>query len=93
MMRFEDPCSGSKFALDGVYVHGPALRNLDQYPVRVWNEQIQVELSRIIPGAEITRQYLKSISKCGYRIYDAASDRESSVGPGKILVSVPVYCP
>ena len=32
--RFECPCHGSKFQLDGTYIEGPAPRNLDRYEVR-----------------------------------------------------------
>lgn len=37
--RFEDPCSGSKFTLDGLYIEGPSVRGLDMHPVHVSNEQ------------------------------------------------------
>lgn len=31
--RFECPCHGSKFQLDGTYIEGPAPRNLDRFAV------------------------------------------------------------
>lgn len=31
--RFECPCHGSKFELDGAYIGGPAPRDLDRFPV------------------------------------------------------------
>jgi cytochrome b6-f complex iron-sulfur subunit len=31
--RFECPCHGSKFQLDGTYIEGPAPRNLDRFEV------------------------------------------------------------
>ena len=34
-LRFEDPCSGSKFTLTGVWIEGPASRNLDTYPYHI----------------------------------------------------------
>src|SRR5574341_2155488 len=33
--RFECPCHGSKFSREGVYIEGPAPRNLDRMVVRV----------------------------------------------------------
>lgn len=33
--RFECPCSGSKFELDGTYIEGPSPRSLDRYELKV----------------------------------------------------------
>jgi cytochrome b6-f complex iron-sulfur subunit len=33
--RFINPCSGSKFQVDGTYIEGPSPRNLDRYHMRV----------------------------------------------------------
>ena len=33
--RFKDPCSGSKFALDGTLIEEPAVRDLIAYPVTI----------------------------------------------------------
>lgn len=33
--RFECPCHGSKFELDGGYIEGPAPRRLDRFPVTI----------------------------------------------------------
>ena len=48
--QFIDPCSGSKFALDGTLQEGPAERGLDRYEVRVRNGRIQVNLNELILG-------------------------------------------
>ena len=48
--RFEDPLTGSRFALDGTWLLGPATRNLDRYPVTVEDGQIWIETSRLMPG-------------------------------------------
>lgn len=37
--RFECPCCGSKFQLDGTYIEGPAARGMDQYPMTVTTER------------------------------------------------------
>lgn len=36
--RFECPCHGSKYQLDGTYVEGPAPRDLDRFVVRLVDE-------------------------------------------------------
>ena len=33
--RFECPCHGSKFQLDGTYIEGPAPRSLDRFPLTI----------------------------------------------------------
>ncbi len=33
--RFEDPCYGAKFQLDGTFIEGPSARDLDRYPLAV----------------------------------------------------------
>lgn len=48
--QFIDPCSGSKFALDGTLLEGPAERGLDQYEVRVQNGRIQINFENLILG-------------------------------------------
>jgi cytochrome b6-f complex iron-sulfur subunit len=48
--RFEDPCYGSKFTLDGTLLEGPATRNLDQYPITEKSGELFVDLTTIIPG-------------------------------------------
>lgn len=37
--RFECPCHGSKFELDGTYIEGPAPRSLDRFPVKALDAQ------------------------------------------------------
>lgn len=48
--RFEDPCSGSKFAPDGTWLQGPATRDLDRLPVKIEAEQVWVDPSTVIEG-------------------------------------------
>jgi cytochrome b6-f complex iron-sulfur subunit len=48
--RFEDPCYGSKFTLDGRLLEGPAAQNLNQYPITEKSGELFVDLKTIIPG-------------------------------------------
>lgn len=48
--RFEDPCSGSKFSLTGQLIDGPAVQNLDQYPITENSGELFVDLTTLIPG-------------------------------------------
>jgi hypothetical protein len=48
--RFEDPCSGSKFTLDGQLIVSPAPRNLDQYILTVKNGRLFIDPAHLIPG-------------------------------------------
>ncbi len=48
--QFIDPCSGSKFALDGTLQEGPAERSLDRYEVRVRNGRIQINFHELFLG-------------------------------------------
>jgi nitrite reductase/ring-hydroxylating ferredoxin subunit len=48
--RFEDPCTASKFRLDGTCIEGPATRNMDRYPVKIVGGQILINISRVIQG-------------------------------------------
>lgn len=41
--RFEDPCYGAKFTLDGHYLEGPAQRNLDRHPFTRQRDEIWVD--------------------------------------------------
>jgi Rieske Fe-S protein len=47
---FRDPCSGTTYDLNGFRVFGPAPRGLDQYPVRIVNGNIEVDVN---PNARI----------------------------------------
>jgi Rieske Fe-S protein len=49
-VAFEDPCGGSVFALDGIWVGGPAPRALDHYPVRVVDDIAEIRVNRLIMG-------------------------------------------
>jgi hypothetical protein len=48
--QFIDPCSGSKFALDGTLQEGLAERSLDRYEVQVRNGRIQINFHELILG-------------------------------------------
>jgi hypothetical protein len=48
--RFEDPCYGSKFTLDGLLINPPATQNLTTYPVIIEGDEIWVDLSQPKPG-------------------------------------------
>jgi cytochrome b6-f complex iron-sulfur subunit len=61
--RFEDPCSGSKFTLDGRLIQPPAQRNLDSYPIAIKNGEIWVDLSQLNLG-EITEPLCKLDKSC-----------------------------
>ncbi|MDH5508198.1 MAG: hypothetical protein OEZ02_13330 [Anaerolineae bacterium] len=50
--RFEEPCLGSTYALDGSYLTGPSPRGMDQYPVRTEDGSVQIIADMLIPGAE-----------------------------------------
>lgn len=40
--RFEDPCFGSRFDLEGKYISGPSQRHLDQLPATIQGNMIWV---------------------------------------------------
>jgi hypothetical protein len=49
--RFEDPYTGSKFALTGEYIEGPAQRSLDRYAYTVLPDgTVRVDLWQVTPG-------------------------------------------
>jgi len=49
--RFEDPCGGSKFEIDGTWIEGPAPRGLDRYPVAIDSAgAVTVNLWNLIEG-------------------------------------------
>ena len=49
--RFEEPCGGSKFFMDGRWLEGPALRNLDRYLVVIDRDgTVRIETWRTIKG-------------------------------------------
>lgn len=50
--RFSDPCYGSRFAVDGAYLSGPAPRNLDELPAELRGTMIWVR-NEIIYGKPI----------------------------------------
>jgi hypothetical protein len=47
--KFEDPCYGSRFSIDGAYEFGPAPRSLDELPAEVRDQMIWVR-NKIIYG-------------------------------------------
>jgi len=50
--RFEDPCHGAHYRLDGQWFEGPPARDLDRYPVRIEGDDLKVDLTRLIRGEE-----------------------------------------
>jgi cytochrome b6-f complex iron-sulfur subunit len=50
--RFECPCSGSKFQLDGTYISGPAPRNLDRFILHVETSNGIIHTGRRLPGVD-----------------------------------------
>ena len=48
--RFEDPCSGSAYRIDGTVVRHPAFTDLDQYPFRIVNGRLMVDTQERIRG-------------------------------------------
>jgi cytochrome b6-f complex iron-sulfur subunit len=50
--RFECPCPGSKYTIDGVVIEGPAPRNLDYYPIEKFDDgTIRVDTRYLLWGA------------------------------------------
>lgn len=49
--RFEDPCSGSKFRLDGTLIGSPATRDLDRLELTVRKGKVYIETGRVELGA------------------------------------------
>ncbi len=47
---FRDPCSGSRFDLSGVLIVGPALRDMDRYPVEVRGATLVIDLDGVERG-------------------------------------------
>ena len=94
-IRFEDPCSGSTFALDGTYRGGPAYRGLDQYPFSIQQGQIQIDPTGRIPGpfrGEDPQENNSAV--CGNRIFHFSHQpkiREQV--PGIIISQEPLRCP
>ena len=41
--KFEDPCYGSRFSIDGAYEFGPAPRSLDELPADIRDQMIWVK--------------------------------------------------
>lgn len=48
--RFEDPCLGSKYALDGIYVFGPSPRGMDHYAYRIIDGKLWVDMTNKLLG-------------------------------------------
>lgn len=51
--RFNDPCLGTMYKMDGTYVSGPSPRSLDRFAVHVTNNQVAVNTSIIMRGAPL----------------------------------------
>ena len=68
--RFEDPCSGSKYRLDGVIISGPATRDLDYYTVTVEpNGEILIDVSQFTAG-QCRELYTGSATQTSYEVWD-----------------------
>lgn len=48
--RFEDPLSGAKYSLEGEYIEGPAQRGMDRYDHKIVDNQLWINLNKIIEG-------------------------------------------
>ena len=49
--NFEDLISGSRFALDGSHIEGPAMRDISRFPHELRDGNLYVDLSEPAPGA------------------------------------------
>jgi len=50
LSRFQEPCGGAFFALDGSYLGGPSPRAMDSFPVRIEEDEVWVEITTQILG-------------------------------------------
>ena len=50
--RFECPCHGSVYDLGGEWIHGPAPRGMDRFPLSLENGEIVVDTNRRIDGPD-----------------------------------------
>ena len=50
--RFECPCHGSVFNIAGEWITGPSPRGMDQHPLTVENDELVVDTSKKITGAD-----------------------------------------
>lgn len=76
--RFECPCHGSKFQLNGLYIEGPAPRSLDRFElVAVLADDSEVESNEqgILEVADIS-QIKELIVRTGARIQGPSSGQE-----------------
>ncbi len=48
--HFVDPCLGSKYALDGIYVYGPSPRGMDRYAYRIIDGNVWVDMTNKLLG-------------------------------------------
>jgi len=48
--RFECPCHGSKFTVEGCYIEGPAPRGMDKYGTEVVDDVVVIDTDELIPG-------------------------------------------
>lgn len=79
VQRFIDPCSGDEWELDGRLNrrHSAELwsrRNLDQYPIRVQEGKMTVQLDQLIPGAPLERTPSAWDAQYGITLTVVASD-------------------
>ena len=68
--RFEDPCSGSKYRLDGIIISGPATRDLDYYTVMVGaSGEILIDTSQFTSG-RCRELYTGPATQISYKVWD-----------------------
>ena len=48
--RFDDPCLGTKYALDGIYVYGPSARSMDHYAYRIIDGNVWADMTNKLLG-------------------------------------------
>ena len=68
--RFEDPCSGSKYRLDGTIIGGPATRDLDYYTVKIEGDgDILINVNELTAG-QCRDLYTGSSRAISYAVWD-----------------------
>jgi cytochrome b6-f complex iron-sulfur subunit len=91
-LRFEDPCSGSKFARNGGYLEGPAWGHLDRYAVQVTkngNLSINLTAPLVDSQVEFVQRCLDALHSDAEpalnRIWPDASEQQSCVSFWQIV--------
>lgn len=67
--RFEDPCSGSKYRLDGVIISGPATHDLNQYTTTIEQDgEILINTNQLTAG-QCRQLYTGSSRAISYKVW------------------------